>query len=238
MATTRQHTTAVASPEGLTVIGPRLHVNGRVEGEEDLRIEGRVEGSITLSETLHVAEGGIVAAKVTARDVVVNGIVIGNVTATNSVTLNPGAKLVGDISAPRIIIADGAAFRGNVAMNGEAPAPAVRSTTRSRPRPVLATRPAAAPPRAARPASAAPREAAKGPASTPKAAAAPARKVAIATPAGHDDEVTVVVRHAALTPGSAEGDGNAAKVAARKKTKKSPPRARVPKPGKRRVGRR
>lgn len=235
MATTRQHTTAVASPEGLTVIGPRLHVNGRIDGEEDLRVEGRVEGSITLSETLHVAEGGIVAAKVTARDVVVSGVVVGNVTATNSVTLNPGAKLVGDISAPRLIIADGAAFRGNVAMNGEAPAPLVRSAARARPRPVIASRPAAAPARAARPA----------PEPVKEASAAPARKVAIATPAGHDDEVTVVVRHAALGAGAASGSGASSgsgdsdgKVAARKKTKKSPPRARVPKPGKRRVGRR
>lgn len=235
MATTRQHTTAVASPEGLTVIGPRLHVNGRIDGEEDLRVEGRVEGSITLSETLHVAEGGIVAAKVTARDVVVSGVVVGNVTATNSVTLNPGAKLVGDISAPRLIIADGAAFRGNVAMNGEAPAPLVRSAARARPRPVIASRPAAAPARAARPA----------PEPVKEAPAAPARKVAIATPAGHDDEVTVVVRHAALGAGAASGSGASSgsgdsdgKVAARKKTKKSPPRARVPKPGKRRVGRR
>jgi cytoskeletal protein CcmA (bactofilin family) len=244
MATTRQHTTAVASPEGLTVIGPRLHVNGRVEGEEDLRIEGRVEGSITLSETLHVAEGGIVAAKVTARDVVVSGIVIGNVTATNSVTLNPGAKLVGDISAPRLIIADGAAFRGNVAMNGEAPAPVLRTAARARPRPVLATRPAAAAPtraaRAAQPAKEPAREPSKEPARAPAAEApatrpAPPRKVAIAAPAGHDDEVTVVVRHAALATGAADADG---KAAARKKTKKSPPRARVPKPGKRRVGRR
>lgn len=230
---TRQHPTPTAAPEGLTIIGPQLHVNGRVEGEEDLRIEGRVEGSITLSETLHVADGGIVAAKVTARDVVVDGIVVGNVTATNSVTLNPGAKLVGDISAPRIIIADGAAFKGNVAMDGEAPAPALRAAGRARPRPTIAARPSAAsaPKASARPAA----KPAAAPKVAPRGAPAPARVAAVGPAAPQEDEVTVVVRHAALATGAAESE---AKRPAKKKAKQAPPRARVPKPGKRRVGRR
>jgi cytoskeletal protein CcmA (bactofilin family) len=225
---TRQQTPAAS--EGLTVIGPNLHVNGRIEGEEDLRIEGRVEGSVSLTETLYVAEGGVVAAKVAARDVVVSGIVVGNVSATNSVTLNPGAKLVGDIATPRLIISDGAAFRGNVAMDGETPAPMVRSTARAaRPRASILSRPAAAKPATAR---AVPAKPAARPARKP-ADVAPARVAAIETSAPVEDDVTIVVRHAALAESAQK-----AKKAAKKKTKKSPPRARVPKPGKRRVGRR
>lgn len=237
--------TLTANEDGMTVIGEGIHVHGRITGEEDLRIEGRVEGSISLTETVHVAESGVVVATIQARDVVVSGVVVGNVSATNAVHLNPGAKLVGDIDAPRLIISDGAAFRGNVAMGtgseaaaarakaaATAPAsrPAVavrtrpaagRGTTASRP---AARAPAAAPARAERPerpvraevASAAPRVAAIRP---PRPAGVP------------DDEVTVVVRHAAL---SEEGEADAKK----KVAKKIPPRGRVPKPGKRTVTRR
>ena len=102
-----------------TVVGPAIAIRGRIEGEEDLRIEGRVEGSISLTETLYVEPGGVVLAQIEARDVVISGIVIGDVSALNSVTLNKNAKLVGNISAPRVIIADGASFRGDVVMEGD-----------------------------------------------------------------------------------------------------------------------
>jgi cytoskeletal protein CcmA (bactofilin family) len=206
MAQQRQ---ASAASEERTVIGAGISVNGRVSGEEDLHVEGRLEGSVQLTETFYVSSAGTVVAEVRARDVVVSGVLVGNVTAEDSVTLNPGAKLVGDITAPRLIIADGAAFSGNVGMGGEAPPRRERRTVRR-----------AAPPRASRPESVAP----------PRVAdvqAAPAAK--------DEDEVTIVVRHAAVV--EAEEDSGARKVA-KKKTKKAPPRARVPKPGKRRVGRR
>ncbi|MCA9653794.1 MAG: polymer-forming cytoskeletal protein, partial [Myxococcales bacterium] len=129
----RQSGSIITTTEALTIIGQGIHVHGQIHGEEDLRIEGRVEGSISLTETVHVAESGVVVATVDARDVVVSGIVVGNVSATNSVSLEPGAKLIGDISTPRLIIADGAAFRGNVAMTeGGAPVPRARATAGAR----------------------------------------------------------------------------------------------------------
>lgn len=231
---------------GMTVIGEGIHVHGRITGEEDLRIEGRVEGSISLTETVHVAESGVVVATIQARDVVVSGVVVGNVSATNAVHLNPGAKLVGDIDAPRLIISDGAAFRGNVAMGTGSEAAAARAKAAATPtvtRPaVVRTRPAAGrgaaasrPP--ARTATAAPARAERSerPARASEAAAAAAPRMAAIRPprpAGvPDDEVTVVVRHAAL---SEEGEAEAKK----KVAKKVPPRGRVPKPGKRTVTRR
>lgn len=114
-----------------TVVGPAISIRGRIEGEEDLRVEGRVEGSISLTETLYVEPGGVVLAQVEARDVVVSGIVIGDISALNSVTLNKAAKHVGNISAPRVIIADGASFRGDVIMGGEDAAPPSRERTRA-----------------------------------------------------------------------------------------------------------
>lgn len=219
------------SDEG-TTIGPDIQVSGRVEGEEDLRIEGRIDGAISLTETVFVEASGVVVAQVEARDVVVSGIVIGDVTATNSVTLNSGAKLVGNIAAPRLIIADGAAFRGEVVM-GDAPAlerrkvsAATRTRIESHVEPAAARRSAPAAARKAPP----PRRA-------PARSATPARPPArpAAPPAMDDDEITVVVKHSALRRGE-----TAAKKAPKKKAKKAAKkgRARVPARGKRRAGRR
>jgi cytoskeletal protein CcmA (bactofilin family) len=229
-------TTTASSGDGRTVIGPGIQVNGRVSGQEDLHVEGRLEGSVALTETFYVAAAGTVVAEIKARDVVVSGVLVGNVVAEDSVTLNPGAKLVGDITAPRIIIADGASFSGNVGMGGEPPprrerraAPARRATP---------TRPAAARPgsdgasaRAARPAEAPARPAASRPAAV-RAAEDSAPRGAPVARAEHDDEVTIVVRHAAI------GEAAEAESKAKPGAKKAPPRVRVPKPGKRRVGRR
>ena len=109
-----------------TIVGPAIAIRGRIEGQEDLRVEGRIEGSISLTETLYVEPDGVVLAQVEARDVVISGIVIGDITAVNSITLNRAAKLVGNIAAPRVIIADGASFRGEVLMD-EADFPAATS---------------------------------------------------------------------------------------------------------------
>jgi cytoskeletal protein CcmA (bactofilin family) len=111
--------TSTEAESGETVVGPAIAIRGRIEGEEDLRVEGRIEGSISLTETLYVEPGGIVLAQIEARDVVISGIVIGDVSAANCVTLNKNAKLIGNISAPRVIIADGASFRGDVVMEGD-----------------------------------------------------------------------------------------------------------------------
>ncbi len=223
----RQSQSTPADPA--TLIGPGIHVRGRVSGEEDLHIEGRLEGSIELTETVYVAPDGIVIATVQARDVVVSGIVVGNVTAEDSVTLNAGAKLMGDVTAPRVIVADGASFSGNVAMGGEPPPPRKRKNAARRAAPV-ASKPAAKAP--AKPAA---KPAAKKAAKKAPAKKAPARVAAIPTPraAKRDGDDTVVVKHAAV-----EAQSTAKKTSKKKTSKKAPPRARVPKPGKRRVGRR
>ena len=219
-------TTTTTTSDDRTVIGAGIQVNGRVSGEEDLHVEGRLEGSVALTETFYVAAAGTVVAEVKARDVVVSGVLVGNVVAEDSVTLNPGAKLIGDITAPRIIIADGAAFSGNVGMGGEAPPRRERKAAAPARRPV-SSRPAANEGRA--PARTAPAR----PAARPEEPARPAAAPAIAVRSERDDdEVTIVVRHAAI--GEAAGDDSKGS----KTAKKAPPRARVPKPGKRRVGRR
>ncbi len=234
---TRQHVASVPAGDDITVIGLGIHVHGRIHGEEDLRIEGRVEGSISLTETVHVAASGVVQATIEARDVVVSGVVVGNVSASNSVSLEPGAKLVGDIAAPRVIIADGAAFRGNVAMSeGASLPPRERTTTASRTTTTSTTRTRSATTKRSA-ASGRSSTRAKAPTRETKAASTP-RVAAVAPPRRRgtpDEEVTVVIRHAAI----AEDGESAPEPKAKKKTaKKSPPRGRVPKRGKRNVNRR
>jgi cytoskeletal protein CcmA (bactofilin family) len=254
-------TTSEEVETGETVVGPAISIRGRIEGEEDLRVEGRVEGSISLTETLYVEPGGVVLAQIEARDVVISGIVIGDISAANSVTLNKAAKLVGNIAAPRIIIADGASFRGDVVMDGE-DFPAARERTRatstvprgavggaasSRPTTSARTRTASGsyearatatpPPRREAQATAPARATATpAPARRPALPAAPAAAPAATRRAGEDDDDTVVIKHSALRKGEAppeeDDDENNPR---RRRAKKS---ARMPVRGRTKVTRR
>lgn len=152
-----------------TIIGPSILINGKLSGDEDLTVRGRVEGELNLTKTLIVEPSGIVKANVQVRNAIVSGVVVGNIAATESVELTREGRMVGDINAPRVIIVDGASFRGRVDMGNAEPRPAserpaTRNTTVSRPAARPATviaRPAAPiskpmPPPAARPLSPAP----------------------------------------------------------------------------------
>jgi cytoskeletal protein CcmA (bactofilin family) len=242
-----------------TIVGPAIAIRGRIEGEEDLRVEGRIEGSIALTETLYVEPSGVVIAEVEARDVVVSGVIIGDVTAANSVTLNKGAKLVGNIRTPRLIIADGAAFRGDVTMDGEEAPPVSRERTRatstvprgaiggssrttavptpSRARATVSgayetrrpTTGTATPARATGTSAPASRPA---PAATASPSPAPARP---ATTRSDDDDVTVVIKHSALRKGELPPDDDDDDGGGVRRAKKS---ARIPARGRRKAGRR
>lgn len=238
-----------------TIVGPAIAIRGRIDGEEDLRVEGRIEGSIALTETLYVEPSGVVIAEVEARDVVVSGILIGDVTAINCVTLNKGAKLIGNIRSPRLIIADGASFRGDVAMDGEEAPPPSRERTRATstvPRAAIGNRSVAtASPTRARASVSGSYESRRAAPATPTArtpaassaretapAARPARDVAPpARPSSRgadDDEVTVVVKHSALRKGELPPDEDDDGTGVRR-AKKS---ARIPARGRRKAGRR
>ena len=98
----------------LTVIGRGVRIRGRVQGEGDLTIEGYVDGDVAVSGELTVDAHGLVAANVSARVIVVRGAVRGNLTGEEVVRLEEGARVVGDLHAPRIGIAKGALVRGLV----------------------------------------------------------------------------------------------------------------------------
>ena len=137
----------MANDGGSTVIGESITVTGNVSGDEDLTIRGRLEGSVSIAKTLVIETGGVVKAEIHARNCVISGVVVGNVSASESVEITREARMVGDIAAPRVIIADGAAFRGRVDM-GDVDVEAAGPARVERPamRPVVPQRPALRPP--------------------------------------------------------------------------------------------
>src|SRR5512134_139846 len=106
----------MATIDGSTIIGESILISGNLNGDEDLTVRGRVEGTLTLTKTLVVEPTGIVKAEVQVRNCVIAGAVVGNVTATESVEITKEGRMVGDIAAPRVIIVDGASFRGRIDM--------------------------------------------------------------------------------------------------------------------------
>jgi len=96
-------------------IGKSVIVKGELSGSEDLYLDGEVEGSIELrGHNLTIGPNGRVRANVQAKDIVVHGKVDGNVRGTDRVELKKSAVLNGDISTQRIVIEDGAFFKGAI----------------------------------------------------------------------------------------------------------------------------
>lgn len=102
--------------EVTTVIGDTIRFVGNLQGDEDLTVRGRVEGTIQLTKALIVEPSGVVKANVDVQNAVISGVVVGNVTASDSVEITKEGRMVGDIAAPRVILVDGASFRGQVDM--------------------------------------------------------------------------------------------------------------------------
>jgi len=96
-------------------IGKSVVIRGEVKGSEDLIVDGRVEGTVSLSESrLTIGPNANVAADLSAKDVLVLGQVLGNVVATGRVELRAGCTVEGDIRALRLAVEDNAVFRGKV----------------------------------------------------------------------------------------------------------------------------
>lgn len=102
-------------------IGKNIRIKGELEGDEDLIIEGTVEGTINLKKHLTVEETGVVRADITTEDLTVKGEVVGNTNASKRVVIEKTAKVVGDIKTSKLVIADGARFKGSVDMKVNLP---------------------------------------------------------------------------------------------------------------------
>ena len=100
------------------VIGAKTTVKGEITGDEDVLIEGTVEGQIRVSRDLRVGAGGTVKATVEAQSIVVSGEVVGDCGAGIRVEIQATGRVTGNIRAPKIVIAEGAMFKGNSDMSG------------------------------------------------------------------------------------------------------------------------
>jgi len=99
-----------------TIIGNSIVVDGRITGKEDLVIQGTVKGHVELEADVYVEESGVVEADIAATSVEISGQVTGNVGASDKVEITTGGQVIGNLRAPRLIIADGATLKGNVEM--------------------------------------------------------------------------------------------------------------------------
>jgi len=98
-------------------IGKSVFIKGELTGDENLTIEGRVEGKIELKDhNLIIGPNGKINAEINAKNVTVIGSVVGNISATEVVEIKSSGSVMGDIKSVRVSIADGAHFRGSVDM--------------------------------------------------------------------------------------------------------------------------
>lgn len=128
-----------------TIIGQSTFVRGNVSGSGDLTIEGRVEGDVSATGEVVIEATGLVAANVSAARIVVRGAVKGDLVAEDSLAIAQGARVVGDLRAPRITIAQGGLVRGHVqtgAAGAARPRAASAGAASSRPRTQTNTMPA------------------------------------------------------------------------------------------------
>ena len=141
-------TPAVPRPVATTTsdqatIGKSLVIKGEVSGSESLYIDGKVEGSINLSgNRVTIGRNGVVAANISAREIVVLGKVRGNLTASDRVDIRSDGSLTGDVVAARISIEDGAFFKGGIDIRkaGSKSEEVTKTVTSASPEPAIAAR--------------------------------------------------------------------------------------------------
>ncbi|HKQ61787.1 MAG TPA: polymer-forming cytoskeletal protein [Candidatus Polarisedimenticolaceae bacterium] len=134
--------------EKLVNIGQSVQIRGELTGNEDLTIDGMVDGKILVKEhNVTIGANGRITAEVHAKTVVVYGEVLGNITADDKVEIAPNGSVQGDVRAPRVAISDGARFKGSIDMERKGGSPAMSkpaSMSGPAPMPTEMPRPAAA----------------------------------------------------------------------------------------------
>jgi len=99
-----------------TIIGKNLVIEGEISGTEPLLVQGTIKGKVNLKNKISITQEGRLEAGVEAFNLDVAGSVRGNVHCSELLEIKPGGVMEGDIAAPRILIADGAVYKGNIDM--------------------------------------------------------------------------------------------------------------------------
>jgi cytoskeletal protein CcmA (bactofilin family) len=114
----------ITSRSGSATLGKNVTVKGQIFAREDLTIDGEVEGTVECHEhRLTIGPNARVQAGLKAREIVIHGSIQGNVEAADKIDIKKEAKLVGDIKTSRIVIEDGAYFKGSIDISKAAAAP-------------------------------------------------------------------------------------------------------------------
>lgn len=107
------------APATLSVVSRNARFAGALTGDEDVLVDGFLEGEINVTKAVTVGASGEVKASVSGETVTVMGKVLGNITASQKVILKPTAKVVGNISCATFIVNEGASFEGNINMKNQ-----------------------------------------------------------------------------------------------------------------------
>ena len=116
--------------ENSSVLGPTLKFKGELTADEDLLIQGQVEGSIKHSSSLTIGEGGNVKADVKAEYIAVEGRVEGDLKGSKCVKIRESAKIDGNIVSPKVSLVEGATFNGQIDMDTDPAAKAAKPVDR------------------------------------------------------------------------------------------------------------
>ncbi|HVS02101.1 MAG TPA: polymer-forming cytoskeletal protein [Thermoanaerobaculia bacterium] len=116
-----------AGTRATSQIAPGTRLTGQINGTSDLVVDGELEGRVQLESHVTVGPEGQVRGDIVARSVRIGGRVIGNVQGTEKVEILTSGRLEGDVIAPRVVLAEGAFFKGKVEMSGSG-SPVVRPT--------------------------------------------------------------------------------------------------------------
>lgn len=116
-------------PEAVALIGPRVSIRGELSGKENLRIQGRIEGKVSLpGQDVTVGKSGKVQADIHARGIRVEGEVIGDLYGEQQILIEASGRVTGNLIAPRVILENGSRFKGSIDMEGAAQQTQARPT--------------------------------------------------------------------------------------------------------------
>lgn len=98
--------------ESTSLLSRNVNINGEIQGQENLHVDGRIKGAIKLDGDIIIGNSGNVEADIEAENIVIQGQVTGNITARQQLEIQPSGKLIGDCTARSIDIKEGAVFEG------------------------------------------------------------------------------------------------------------------------------
>ena len=117
MATSTFGTKPAAAPSAGSTLGPGITVEGEISGTDPLVVQGTVKGQVRVQNAVTVDAGAVVEADVEATELRVLGALAGNCVASERLEVAAAGRLIGNVRAPRIAIAEGAAFKGQIDMD-------------------------------------------------------------------------------------------------------------------------